>query len=282
LFAAVAAALLLASASARAEVETTYLFGFTEGSDTLEKGHIEAESKTTGRFGKADGSYDTLLEELSAKFAPFENFSIAGGLGVSWYGISGVTGLNDLQQFTFDSVFIEMRYRILNRKTAPVGLTIGADPYYGRTDEVAGTVVDRWGANFWLIADKELIENKLFGAFNLGYLPQTIGARDTGVWSDISKLTPALSLSYQFAENFFAGVEARYLLAYDQGLGFNRLAGQAFYVGPTLYAKLSERAWVSAALSFQVAGYATDAGAGTLDLTNFERTQAKLHFGYTF
>jgi hypothetical protein len=176
LFAAAAAALLLASASARAEVETTYLFGFTEGSDTLEKGHIEAESKTTGRFGKADGSYATLLEELSAKFAPFENFSIAGGLGVSWYGISGVTGLNDLQQFTFDSVFVEMRYRILDRKTAPIGLTIGADPYYGHTDEVAGTIVDRWGANFWLIADKELIENKLFGAFNLGYLPRSARA----------------------------------------------------------------------------------------------------------
>jgi hypothetical protein len=31
-----------------------------------------------------------------------------------------------------------------------------------------------------------------------------------------------------------------------------------------------------------VAGYATDAGAGTLDLTNFERHQEKLHFGYTF
>jgi hypothetical protein len=285
---AAAMALLLLGPVARAEgtpkeeIETTYLFGFTQGSDTPEKGKIEVESQTTGRFGKDTGSYATVLQEFSAKFAPFENFSIAPGIGLSWYGVSGVTGLNNTQQFTFDSTFVEMRYRILDRKTSPFGLTVGADPYYSRVDEVTGTLVDRWGADFWLIVDKELIEGKLFGALNLGYQPQTVGARDTGLWTNLSKLTPSASISYQFAERVFAGVEARYLLAYDQGLGLNRLAGQALYIGPTFFANLGERAWVSAAWGIQVAGYATDAGAGTLDLTNFERHQARLHFGYTF
>jgi hypothetical protein len=266
----------------KVEVETTYLFGFTQGGDTPEKGKIEAESQTTGRFGKDTGTYTALLQEFSAKFAPFENLSIAPGIGFYSYSISGVTGLTDTQQGTFDSVFLEMRYRILDRKTAPFGLTVGADPYYSRVDEIAATLVNRWGADFWLIADKELLENKLFGALNLGYTPQTVGARDTGLSTNFSRLTSSAAFSYQFAERVFAGVEARYLRAYDQGLGLNRLAGQAFYVGPTFFANLGERAWVSMAWGIQVAGYATDAGAGTLDLTNFERQQARLHFGYTF
>ncbi len=45
--------------------------------------------------------------------------------------------------------------------------------------------------------------------------------------------------------------------------------------------KLSERAWIAAAWSAQVAGQATTA-AGSLDLVNFERRQARLQFGVSF
>jgi hypothetical protein len=58
-------------------------------------------------------------------------------------------------------------------------------------------------------------------------------------------------------------------------------AGQGFFIGPTIYFKLSERAWIAAAWSAQVAGQATTA-AGSLDLVNFERRQARLQFGINF
>jgi hypothetical protein len=56
-------------------------------------------------------------------------------------------------------------------------------------------------------------------------------------------------------------------------------AAQGFFIGPTIYFKLSERAWIAAAWSAQVAG---QTAAGSLDLVNFERRQARLLFGVNF
>ena len=53
------------------------------------------------------------------------------------------------------------------------------------------------------------------------------------------------------------------------------------FVGPTLYAKLSEHLAVSAAYSAQVAGHAVRV-PGRLDLDNFSRHQAKLKIIYEF
>jgi hypothetical protein len=70
------------------------------------------------------------------------------------------------------------------------------------------------------------------------------------------------------------------LRQYD-GFVLDTLAGQGFFVGPTIYFKLSERAWITVAWSAQVAGQATTA-VGSLDLVNFERRQARLLFGVSF
>jgi hypothetical protein len=102
----------------------------------------------------------------------------------------------------------------------------------------------------------------------------------TGTWSQESIAGVAMGLMAQIRSGIFVGGEARYLRQYD-GFGLDTLAGQGFFVGPTVYVKLSERAWIAAAWSAQVAGHAT-AVAGSLDLVNFERQQARLLFGVNF
>ena len=82
----------------------------------------------------------------------------------------------------------------------------------------------------------------------------------------------AFGVMAQIRSGIFFGGEARYLRQYD-GFGLDSLAGQGFFAGPTLYVKLSERAWITLAWSSQVAGHAT-AVPGSLDLVNFERQQA--------
>ena len=61
----------------------------------------------------------------------------------------------------------------------------------------------------------------------------------------------------------------------------HRFTGNALFVGQTFYAKFSEKAWISAAWSAQVAGHAHNE-IGALDLTNFERHRALFRFGYIF
>lgn len=76
------------------------------------------------------------------------------------------------------------------------------------------------------------------------------------------------------------GAEARYMRSFD-GLGLDRFTGNALFVGPTFYARFSEKIWMSAAWSAQIAGHAHNE-IGSLDLTNFERHRALLRFGYNF
>jgi len=76
------------------------------------------------------------------------------------------------------------------------------------------------------------------------------------------------------------GGEARYFRRYD-GIGLEELAGQAFFIGPTAYFQLSERARLTASWSVQAWGRPAGTSAA-LDLVNFERHQAKLIFGVNF
>jgi hypothetical protein len=88
------------------------------------------------------------------------------------------------------------------------------------------------------------------------------------------------ALAAQIMPGVWLGGETRYLRDYS-GAALNVFSGQALYVGPTLYARIGGSAFVSAAWDFRVWGEAT-ATPGALDLTNFERHQAKLRFGFDF
>ena len=78
----------------------------------------------------------------------------------------------------------------------------------------------------------------------------------------------------------FLGAEVRYFRAYE-GLTLQHFRGEAVFVGPTLFAKLSEKLGITAAFSTQVAGHAVGV-PGRLDLDNFSHYQARLKIFYEF
>ncbi|WP_213736468.1 hypothetical protein [Bradyrhizobium sp. dw_411] len=273
--------LMVMPAVAMAEdLETTHLFGFTLGTDVNNVGEVEGELETVGRFGKSDGTYKVLSPTLGLKFIPFQNFSIEPGIGVDYYKISSVPGLEDRQQLGLDRLSVEFRYRLLDRGQAPIGLTLGVDPHWGHIDDISGDPVRQYGVDFLVAVDRELIANRLFAAFNLIYQPETQRQQITGAWQSQSDFGISGALTLQVRPGILVGAEARYLRSFDS-LGFDAPAGQAFFIGPTFYAKFNERIWMSAAWSLQVAGRASSE-PGSLDLTNFERRQAVLRFGYNF
>ena len=55
------------------DLETTHLFGFTQGSDVNDVGETEMELEATGRFAKRAGSYAALSQDLGIKFVPFRS-----------------------------------------------------------------------------------------------------------------------------------------------------------------------------------------------------------------
>jgi hypothetical protein len=261
-------------------IETEHLFGFTIGSDIGEVGERELEGSVTGRFAKRNGTYGATSSTMSVEFVPIANLRTEFTGAVVSYDIAGVSGFSDQRYAAFGGLSADIRYRFLDRATAPFGFAIGAEPRWGRADDVTGEPVHQYGVDFVAAADWEIVPDRVVAAFNLLYQPETMRSKMTGTWSQESTAGVAMAVMAQVRSGIFVGGEARYLRKYD-GAGLETLAGQGFFIGPTIYVKLSEKAWIAAAWSAQAAGQATTA-AGALDLVNFERHQARVLFGVNF
>ncbi len=172
------------------------------------------------------------------------------------YDIAGVSGLFDQRYVAFGGLSADIRYRLLDRATAPFGFAVGAEPHWGRADEITGEPANQYGVDFVAAADWEIVPDRVVAAFNLLYQPETMRSKMTGTWSQESTAGVAIGVMAQVRSGIFVGGEARYLRKYD-GAGLDTLAGQGFFIGPTIYFKLSEKAWIAAAWSAQAAGQAT-------------------------
>jgi hypothetical protein len=263
-----------------APIDTEHLFGFTIGSDVGEVGEREIESSATGRFGKQTGTYNAASGTLSVETVPLANLRTEFTGEVIGYGVTGVGGLANQQYGAFGGVSADIRYRFLDRATAPFGFAVGAEPRWGRADDVTGQPANQYGVDFVAAFDWEPIRDRVVTALNLLYQPETMRLKSTGLWSQQSTVGIAFGTMVQIRPGLFAGGEARYLRAYD-GIGLDTFAGQGFFIGPTIYMQLPKKAWIALAWSAQVAGQATTS-VGSLDLVNFERRQARFLFGVNF
>jgi hypothetical protein len=261
-------------------IDTEFIFGFTAGADTGEVGEKELEHTTTAQWDKRDGRYFAGSDQLRFENSPVQNFRFEIGVPVAYYNMSGVTGLDDRNQGAFNGVVTEFRYRLFDRETAPFALTLGAEPHWSRTEEVSGEPVTNYGGELSVAIDKELVKNRVFGAVNVIYDPETTLSQITGQWERDSTFTLSAAITTQVSPGAFVGVEGRYLRKYD-GIGLDTLLGQAFFAGPTAYFRLSKSLAISGAWGFQITGRATGVG-GALDLTNFTRQQAQLRVEYNF
>ena len=88
-------------------------------------------------------------------------------------------------------------------------------------------------------------------------------------------------MSYRIIPSVFIGVEAWYLRHYD-GNFFNTFTGDAIFVGPTLYAKLGPKTFMTAAWNAQVSGHDVDVLGSKLNFGEFTRSRAKLKLAVEF
>ena len=262
------------------EIDSEHIFGFTESSDIGDAGEKEAEVEPFGRFGKRRGAYAATLTALTLKYTPIENFRVAPVISFASHNISNVPSLDDRDQFKFDGVGGELRYRLLDREHAPVGMTLSASTNRNSVDETTGLPVEQYGIEFAALLDRNLIPDRLFGALNLFYEPEWTRSRTTGERERSSTIGIGAALSVQAAASVFVAAEARYLRKYE-GIGLNTLLGEALFVGPSMYLKLPKQWFFSVAWNVQVAGHAVGEG-GPLDLTNFEWHLVRLRAGLNF
>lgn len=267
-------ALLPASPSSAADVDTEHMFGFTEGSDIGTARQPEAELETIGAFGRADGSYSAVSATASLKYPLTNAFRLAPSITFTRFDSSGVTDIEDLQQVKAERVGLEFRWRALARETAPVGLTFVAAPALGFVDPVSGAPADAWGMGLIGIVDRALIPERLFAALNLVYDFGRVRNHASGLTTDTSFLGFDAAFSTRLLPWFYAGAEVRYERAFD-GLALGTLVGQAVNMGPVFYMTMGQGVSLSGGWNIQAWGTATAKAAG-LDLVNFNRNLFKL------
>lgn len=131
-----------------------------------------------------------------------------------------------------------------------------------------------------IIADTELAPNRLFAAFNATYTPEIARQFGTPNWQGASTLGLKTALTYRITPNVALGGEVEYYRAYG-GAGFNRFAGDALLADPTCFFQFTNKLFLSAAYSTQIAGHAAG-NANFLDLTNFTLNKARLKLIWEF
>lgn len=262
------------------EVETKYIFGnFTIGSSTGLEGEKALESESQADFGKRGGQYAAAQTVLEFEYTPTQFMQIELGPSFSYYNIRNVPDLDDMNLGTVNGFEANLRSVIIDRGPSPVAVTLSLEPEFHSRDETSGAKVVNYGLETRLEADTELVKNRLFLGFNLLYEPETTRA-DLGMWNRESTFGISSALAYQVIPNLVIGADLWYLRHYD-GTTFNTFTGDAVYLGPTLYWKISSKILMSAAWETQIAG--SESGVtGALDLTDFSRHRARLLFEFEF
>jgi hypothetical protein len=261
-------------------IDTEHLFGFMIGSDVGTVGEREFQSQTTGRFGKDGGRYRAGNQEFELEFVPVKNLRVEVGSAFAGHDIRAVPDLEDRRQLTWQGSSLDVRYKFLDRDSAPFGLTFAVASEFSRIDDISGAAVRKFETEFRLALERELIPNYAILALNLFYRPEWTRFVATDTAEQESTVGAALGAMWRIRPDILVGGEARYLRRYE-GIGLDQFLGQAFYVGPTAYFQLSPRSRLTAAWSVQAWGRPAGSAAA-LDLVNFERHQARLVFGVNF
>ena len=266
------------------DIETKYVFGFTEGSGIGLEGEKEFSLDTQARIGKKAGRYWGSETKFEFEFTPNQYVQFEFGPFASAHSINGVPDLDDRKQLAFGGFFGEIRYLLLDRTSSqPLSVTLSAEPEWRRIDETSGNRVKNVELELKLNADLELVPQRLYAALNLLYEPEgTHDPDNVGAgWEKESKGGVSLALAYRIVPTVMVGAEAWYLRHYD-GMWFNTFTGDAYYVGPTLFVQLSPKMFVAAAWNVQVYGSDVDDPGARLNLAEFSRHRAKLKVAVEF
>ena len=263
------------------EAESKYMFGFTDGSDIGNEGEKAFEYEATGSFHKRGGRYAAIEHEFEFEQVLTQNFAYELSAHAITHSIGNVEGLDDRNSTQFSGASAKLRYLIVGRGPgSPFGLTVSAEPEWSRVDGTDGTGTRSYSSTFKLVADTELIANRLYAAINLIYEPEVAKPADSGMWERSSMAGLSMGLTYRVTPTFAMGVGTEYDRAYD-GLAFQTFNGHALFVGPNVQINFSQKVLLAAAFMTQVAGHAVD-DPRPLDLTNFEKYRANLKFEVEF
>jgi hypothetical protein len=259
------------------------IFGFTSPTDVGKTGDSGFVNENDGRFGKRQGTYGALNTKYEFSRTVTDGWWMAGSLFGAYYHSEDVIGLVDVNHIAFDGLSFEIEHRIVERSAGqPFAVSISIEPRWGRLDSVAGLPSNWYSAAFKLFVDAPIVPDRLYWAANVIWAPERgQDPNNPSQWFDSSTTLLSSALTYQISNKLFAGVEVRYLSAFNSAWLSDNI-GNAFYAGPTMLWKINEKVAFNTTFQPQIAGHSTASPNLNLDLDNFERAQFRAKFAISF
>src|SRR5262249_8278504 len=146
------------------------------------------------------------------------------GSAFAGYDIRAVPDLADRRQLAWQGVSVDLRYRFLERDSAPFGLTFAVESQIGRFDDISGVAARKFETEFRLALERELIPDYAVAALNLIYQPEWTRSVATLAAEQESTIGASLGAMWRIQSNILVGGEARYLRRYE-GIGLDELSG---------------------------------------------------------
>jgi len=282
------------------EISTHYLFGFTYGTDVETEGKGEILSITRMDFGKrgpaiptfdaeelrklAQGSsfYRATLETLEFEHTLTDRLQYALGVIGANHDIRDVQGIENIQNTSLKGLMGELRYIFLKRDVdGPIGVGLHVEPRWGHVSGITGQAETSVESDTRLMIDTALVPDKLFAAVNIIYQPQILRELGESQWLQRSYFGAFGGFSYFLNPKIAIGGGVQYLQSYSNGFWLNKFDGDALYVGPQVYVRLTDKLFLTGSFSTQAAGHSV-ADPRPLDLANFTRQTARIQFGGEF
>ena len=261
------------------------LFGWSKGSETLPKGHIDLYQFTTLRTGKADedGSYNAYDFETEIEYGYSDKLQLAFSVAQNYFSGSALEDDGDgLTQtgYRFGGVAAAAKYRFLSPFIDDYGMALNFSTGYNRHDETAGIVENHIFVAPTLIFQKNFLDNTLITTASAG-IDFGWGKKPAEEYSKEMGLESRMGVSYRFAPGWFVGLEGRIRSEYPQ---FDITTNEhvVIFVGPNLH-YASEKFWATLAWAYQAYGHETD-DQQVDDRAFAEQVQNEIHLkvGFNF
>jgi hypothetical protein len=256
------------------EVPGDDIFGFTSTTDTGDKGDAGFANELTGFGGKRGGSFTALSNKMEFSYTPAEDWWVAASAFVSYDRIKGVPEILDIDKTQFEGFSTEIQYRLIKRTASnPFALAVAVEPAYAFIDLGSGQKSDAYGAAFKLLVDAVVVPDRIFWAANIVWAPvRSQDITDRNIWTSTSASQLSTALTFQLSNSFFIGAEIMQFAAYN-GSFFNERSGYAYYLGPTLLWKITDKVVFNTTWQPQIAGRSSDNPDLPYELDTFTRSQ---------
>jgi hypothetical protein len=224
------AAIALELATSRPARADEQFFGFARGAETLPKGHAEVYQFVTLRTGKNEGTYYGSDYEAEVEYGFTDQFQASLSLVNHYFYNQDVEGLPNRNNYRFGGVEASGKYRILSPFKDWLGLALRVEGGYLLNDEVDGLKQHERYIKPEIDFQKDFLDDTLITVFSLG-AEWAWGKQPAEEYPREVSFESAGGVTYRFAPNWYAGVEAHFRAEYPLfDLGF--FEHSVVYAGP--------------------------------------------------